>query len=683
MIYIIDDKKSRQKDFGWSEERFETHSVDITPIWSIEELNEKKEAILQSGNIVLFHESFLSSESADKTAEIESFKIELTQNANNLYITYFSGSKSGRKVEDRVCMLPPDALYSNLEVFIDKLRAGDLSFRYLAFGENYQIEETLRERLDKINDENVEDVKVSASGNIFFAATSDNTEVEPPFDNIEITRDWDLDLQDKDITDQDLDGLVNDWFNETKYDIIYIPLCFGSSLSDYMGLRLAMHIRLTSTPNQTTPIFIYGVATYEELKQNYCFDILKTSTVRLIGCDNASFIASIKSEMPECDLAKEIKLIHLDLPSNIGSHSLANQWGAEVLARVANLRYDTPIEVQESQKVLYFKYALFLTDYYNSDVLTTNRTTKAKAIESKGRRILLIDDEADRGWEQIVRALFVNASYIDVVKNKISGFDDLPEKCIERIQKDFYDIYLLDLRLQGEREESIVDTDKFSGMDVLDAIKHINPGNQVIMMTASNKAWNMKKIMEKHANGYYIKEAPEQLLPFDFSQENFKSLRDDITVAFQNAYKRDLWARCDDLLGYIEHSIIEDDLKEELKSQLDIFEKFLLAATDAKKLSSVYLTLFQVFETIKQYYSKDIDFSSSDDKPYLPADIKKIINEFGRTSMDDKVFKKLQQVNRARNNYVHKLHEVCDIDHKSVDGLKTLFEVVSDVIHLL
>ena len=51
--------------------------------------------------------------------------------------------------------------------------------------------------------------------------------------------------------------------------------------------------------------------------------------------------------------------------------------------------------------------------------------------------------------------------------------------------------------------------------------------------------------------------------------------------------------------------------------------------------------------------------------------------------MDDKVFNKLKQVNRARNNYVHKLHEVCDIDHKSVDGLKTLFNVVSDVIHLL
>lgn len=676
MIYIIDDKKSRQKDFGWSEERFETNSVDITPIWSIEELNEKKEAILQDGNIVLFHESFFSSESADKSAEIESFKRELTENANNLYITYFSGSKSGRKVEDRVCMLPPDVLYSNLEVFIDKLRAGDLSFRYLAFGENYQIEEILRERLDKINDENVEDDKVSVSGNIFFAATSDNTEVEPPFDNIEITRDWDLDLQDKDITDQDLDGLVNDWFNETKYDIIYIPLCFGSSLSDYMGLRLAMHIRLTSTPNQTTPIFIYGVATHEEMKQNYCFDILKTSTVRLIGCDNASFIASIKSEMPECDLAKEIKHIHLELPSNIGSHSLANQWGASVLGRAANIEYDIPVEVQEAMKSLYFKNALLQTNLTEEEETTLSK--KAESIESKGRRILLIDDEADRGWEQIIHSLFENA-YVDVVKNKIPYFEALPNQYIKRIQEDFYDLYLLDLRLLGEREESIVNTDQFSGMNILDAIKEINPGNQVIMMTASNKAWNMKKLMEKQANGYYIKEAPELLLPFEFSLENFSSFKNDVEAAFQNVYKRDLWALRFELISYIADSSIDDELKDELQSQLDVYEQFLLNATNKNNLSLVFLTLFQVFDTIKMYYSKEMLFTSMS----IPDNIRDIINEKGSSRMSDPGFKELINVNKARNNFIHKLNKKCGVDYKSVDGVKKLFKVVSDVIHLL
>ena len=679
MIYIIDDKTSRQKDFGWCKERFEAYSdnkITITPIWSIEELNEKKEAILQDGNIVLYHESFFSTENADKTAIIESFKRRLIENANNLYITYFSYSKSGRYVKEQMCMLPPDILYSNLDVFINKLRAGDLSFRYLAFGENYQIEEILRERLDKINDENVEDDKVSASGNIFFAATSDNTEVEPPFDNIEITSDWDLDLQDKDITDQDLDGLVNDWFLETRYDRIYIPLCFGSSLSDYMGLRLAMHIRLTSTPNQKTPIFLYGVATYEEMKQNYCFDILKTSSVRLIGCDNKSFFASIRSEMPECDLAKEIKFIHLDLPSNIGSHSLANQWGASVLGRAANVEYDIPAEVQEAMKSLYFKNALFQTSLTEGDEVTLSK--KAESIESKGRRILLIDDEADRGWAQIIHSLFENA-YVDIVKNKIPNFEALPDQYIKRIQEDFYDLYLLDLRLLGEREESIVNTDKFSGMDVLDAIKEINPGNQVIIMTASNKAWNMKKLMKKQANGYYIKEAPELSLPFEFSQENYSSFKIDVEAAFQNVYKRDLWAMRFELISYIADSSIDDELKDELQSQLDVYEQFLLNATNKNNLSLVFLTLFQVFDTIKRYYSKEMLFTSMS----IPDNIRDIVNEKGSSRMSDSEFKELINVNKARNNFIHKLNKECGVDHKSVNGLKTLFKVVSDIIHLL
>ena len=679
MIYIIDDKTSRQKDFGWCKERFEAYSdnkITITPIWSIEELNEKKEAILQDGNIVLYHESFFSTENADKTTIIESFKRRLIENANNLYITYFSYSKSGRYVKEQMCMLPPDILYSNLDVFINKLRAGDLSFRYLAFGENYQIEEILRERLDKINDENVEDDKVSASGNIFFAATSDNTEVEPPFDNIEITSDWDLYLQDKDITDQDLDGLVNDWFLETRYDRIYIPLCFGSSLSDYLGLRLAMHIRLTSTPNQKTPIFLYGVATYEEMKQNYCFDILKTSSVRLIGCDNESFFASIRSEMPECDLAKEIKFIHLDLPSNIGSHSLANQWGASVLGRAANVEYDIPAEVQEAMKSLYFKNALFQTSLTEGDEVTLSK--KAESIESKGRRILLIDDEADRGWAQIIHSLFENA-YVDIVKNKIPNFEALPDQYIKRIQEDFYDLYLLDLRLLGEREESIVNTDKFSGMDVLDAIKEINPGNQVIIMTASNKAWNMKKLMKKQANGYYIKEAPELSLPFEFSIENYSSFKIDVEAAFQNVYKRDLWAMRFELISYIADSSIDDELKDELQSQLDVYEQFLLNATNKNNLSLVFLTLFQVFDTIKRYYSKEMLFTSMS----IPDNIRDIVNEKGSSRMSDSEFKELINVNKARNNFIHKLNKKCGVDHKSVNGLKTLFKVVSDVIHLL
>ncbi len=678
MIYIIDDKRSRQKDFGWDKMRFGLYSKNIVPIWSIEELRELQETILHEGNTILFHESFCSSEEANTRDIIKAFKSDLRDKSETLYITYFSGSMGARYVGNNRCNLPPDILYSNLEIFINKLIEGDHNFKYLAFGENFEIEESLRDRLDQINDDNIGGEKISVSNTIFFATTSDDTEVEPPFDNIDIKRDWDLNFRDNPISDQDLDKLVMDWFMETKYDAIYIPLCFGKILSDFMGLRLAMHIRLTSTSNQLTPVFIYGVAAHEEIKQNYCFDILKTSTVRLISCDNDSFIRSTQIGLSECNIAKEIGFIHLDMPSNIGGHSLANQWGAEALARATNLKYDIPIEVQESKKTLYFKYALLKSQFSKFDESDSMDSTKTKNIESKGKRILLIDDEADKGWEQIVKALFINA-YLDVIKGKISNFDELPEKYIKRIEEDFYDLYLLDLRLQGENEEDIVQTDKFSGMEILDAIKQINPGNQVIMMTASNKAWNMKKLIDKGANGYYIKEDPELMLPLAFSQENYLSFKKDIETAYKNVYKRDLWAKLYKLFEYIEKSTIDEELKDVLNRQLEIFEQLMIKATNRDEIASVFFTLFQVFDAIKQYYSKEMLFTTMS----IPDNIKHIVDDKGKKRMNNTLFRELRDVNKARKNYVHKLHDTCDIDYKSVEGLRKLLHVVSEIIYVL
>ena len=330
MIYLIDDKESRQRDYGWSEDRLSSYSQFVKPIWGIEALRDFQDQIIQKENVILFHESFPQS---------KDFNVTLDDNSTTLYVVKFSGSKGARFVDERRCMLPPDVLYGNLEIFIKKYQEGELDLRYLAYGENYAFEELLRNRIIEVNKQNTGAARVSCDKKIFFAVTSDNElEVEPPFE-ITPQKDLDLDFSDRDITDIDLDGLVNKWFLQEKYDIIYIPLCFGSVLSDFIGLRLAMHIRFTPSVNSATPIFIYGEVEFEELKSHYCFDILKTQTVRLISCDNASFISSVSSEMPICELQKEIKLIHLDLPSNIGGHSLANQWGAIVLTMSPQKRF--------------------------------------------------------------------------------------------------------------------------------------------------------------------------------------------------------------------------------------------------------------------------------------------------------------------------------------------------------
>ncbi len=51
-------------------------------------------------------------------------------------------------------------------------------------------------------------------------------------------------------SDSELTEIVLNLLKENEYDNIFLPLCFGQTLSDFNGLRLATHIRCTPTKNQ-------------------------------------------------------------------------------------------------------------------------------------------------------------------------------------------------------------------------------------------------------------------------------------------------------------------------------------------------------------------------------------------------------------------------------------------------
>ena len=53
------------------------------------------------------------------------------------------------------------------------------------------------------------------------------------------------------------------------------------------------------------------------------------------------------------------------------------------------------------------------------------------------------------------------------------------------------------LRLNGAAEDGQLVPEEFSGYKVLRRIKELNRGNQVIMLTASNKAWNLKALRRR------------------------------------------------------------------------------------------------------------------------------------------------------------------------------------------
>lgn len=597
MIYIIDDKKSRQIDYGWDDTLFAKYQDIVFPIWDFKELEKCKEQILQDGNIILFHESFFSSCYQDREKFLENFKEELIGN-ENLYVVFFSGSKNSRFVDGRLCMLPPHVLYENLELFIESNITNDVNLRVLAFGKNFTLEEDLRKRLIDINNQNAGFEKLLPSHSIFFAAADaeQELEVEPPFKNIIKFDGWDN--FSSDISDIDLDDLVHQWFDETQYDAIYIPLSFGNTLSDFIGLRLAMHIRLTPSINDKRPIFIYGVATYEEIIQHECLDILKTSSVHLIGCDNKSFLNSLQIERRE-ESANYINKIHLDLPSNLGdNHSVANKWAISRWVEMINLNRAISIEQPyDLIKSLYFKY--LVARYRRYDNLKIEERCNVKIEGIQGKIIAYIDDEYDKGWENVIREIIeLNGAKLVCFK----GFDKKisREELLHRIynfikEYECADCYLVDLRLH---EDDFSTTEKLTGHLVSQKIKEQNKGNQIIVFTASNKIWNLKEEIENiGATAYILKESPELNLKWQDSLSLYNEFVNALIKACSLSYLKSIYTKLNQIKHYLlSYSLFGEKIKE-IVAHIDVAFDLLTLSYDKKEYKSYsYLQLFLIIE---------------------------------------------------------------------------------------
>lgn len=581
MIYIIDDKRSRQRDYGWDDERFSQYENILTPIWNMDSLAIHRGDMLEENNIILFHESFLSSDDEERNSVINSLKADLKEHAPSLYVTYFSGSKNGRFVDERNCMLPPDVLYTNLITFINKLQEGHLDLKYLAFGENFQLEETIRARLDEVNDSNVGGERVPVNKRILFAVTSED-EIEPPFE-IDVTNEWDF--FDEDVSDSELNSIVIKWLNDNQYDAIYIPLYFGNVYSDYMGLRLAMHIRMTDTSNRYTPIFIYGVSTYEEVSKNECFEVFKFQSVYLIGADNKSLVDSLTMNSLISENGKDIDRILLNVPSNIGdNHSVANRWAMYRWCDMLKWPGDTPtISSSGLEDSLYFKY--LVAKFGGHDKFSKKHKYDIRIDGIEGKTILYVDDEYDKGWETLLRIIFEsnNANFLC-----FKGFD---KKCsraelIDRV-KDYLDgndadCYLIDLRLHDDDFEKN-NNHNLTGHEIAKYIKKKNAGNQIVVFTASNKIWNLKEeIFKIGASGYAMKESPDLNLKRQESLSLYQEFASAIKQACKMSYLKDLVDKQNSLKGLLPSitqldSIVNLLSRDQGKNDQDLLGAALLA----------------------------------------------------------------------------------------------------------
>lgn len=689
MIYLIDDKKDRQhKDFGWSDERFTQYANFIKPLYSIEEIVQIGENLYDEKNIILYHESFLDFTNDSQKALDQRKKLQnIAKTKTELAVAFFSGSQGSRSLNNNIAHLPVSILYQNLEIAVKQHMKGSIELKYILFGKNPEIESELNEILIQAN-RLIENNSIEISGKTLFIHPDEDF-IQNAISNAhteEIYQDKDSDMSEITIK------LVNDY----EYDNLFIPLCFGPTLSDYNGLRLATHFRCTPTKNQLKRIFIYGFVGLDYLIEHEYFNILKTKNVELVQYSKKAFeLATIKNFEPlkPEELSKEIQKLKLDPPLNYAdSHSIANEWAIYQWAQTIGCdETDELTKVFKNVKAnLYFKYLRTINPISELDKISLDKLRIN--LESKPR-VLLIDDEGDKGWNEIFAHLLYDNNEIDIdylgddFKNKSQ--DEIIEISIEKIFNDDIEIVILDFRLNASDFHNI-SSEHITSIELLKKIKEKNPGVQVIAFSATNKVWNLQAIQNAGSDGFLLKAGPENSGNLQFTRNSIIKFKDIFKDCVEKLYLIEFYNSLFQVKSNINDCDCEDDSEFEdflkaLRSQIKLIEQSGRQVNPKFTITQdvIFLNCYNFLEMFRNHYLIENDFrfylgieeftlhryeyekgiitpngdfirNSGYDKPsWFQCIVGLLVDYFQVVDQNDEIIKTLWQIKTWRNNYIH------------------------------
>jgi CheY-like chemotaxis protein len=431
------------------------------------------------------------------------------------------------------------------------------------------------------------------------------------------------------ITDSKIDHwIINILFGlNSKIERLIIPIRLGFEDPECIGLRIGLHIRLTKElkAQRYIPILFVSVnESREEIMSNQINSnhlltslILYTPGSKLIDLfDLNETVTDFPSKIDEPIFKNEV-LPKLIIPNKRGSgHQLSNEWGALRLSKLARIRLSTLSKPTD----LYFKYLFAYSDFeINSKIMN-----KIGPI-MKDCKFLIIDDNAKNGWEELI----VHIIYSEVINKNISksictSIVDF-EQALSYNDFESQDVIFLDLRLKKDEEniqnESL---NELSGVQVLRKIKSINKGIQVIIITASNKAWNIKALLDAGADSYFIKESIDVPISDATSKKNYEEFIDNIKIAVQRNYLKVISSKIDAInLKFKSFLNLDDEQKSDFLNEIILlleqsFDMHYNAKTE-KQYAYAYVTLYMVIEII----NKEFVFNNEDNNWYIEDELLK------------------------------------------------------------
>ncbi|MDX2250158.1 MAG: hypothetical protein SF052_25470 [Bacteroidia bacterium] len=257
----------------------------------------------------------------------------------------------------------------------------------------------------------------------------------------------------QEVTDQKIDEWINQIFDQhSTIEKIIIPARLGKDDTDYTGLRVGLHIRLTKRLNakRLIPIIFVSEQTKSEIISNQIENnkektgyLLFTPGVKLVS----SFDIKTAAETFNTTISEhEMKI--LVLPKLIltnqreQGHQLANEWGAFRLAKFAGKELTT----LKLPPDLYFKY-----QFAKTDINIQPQKVSFIGLEKKGCNALLIDDYAEKGWAEVLEHIL--RSHINPHRSKLEIMTNFEDAYASQNYED-KDIIFLDLRLKPEEDKA-------------------------------------------------------------------------------------------------------------------------------------------------------------------------------------------------------------------------------------
>tara|TARA_B110000503_G_scaffold105005_1_gene156715 strand:+ start:7444 stop:9147 length:1704 start_codon:yes stop_codon:yes gene_type:complete len=464
---------------------------------------------------------------------------------------------------------------------------------------------------------------------LFFDATTKLVNPQDEFFIGENTRE--LLIDEDTLIDEVLTTIINDNLLEEEYTNIILPACFGAILSNFIGLRLATQIRCTPGVNQTSNIFLYSFTGIQDYFNNECFNILKTTGVSLIDYDIQTILNCFNKQqriLSPNNLKQQVSNLKLDVPLNYAdSHSVANEWAIYRWANALNTSDNQILKIETKlENDLYFKYLKAINPVSEIEEINLK---ELKLNFSGDPKVLYIDDEAEKGWWEIFCKILddeneIFFSHLDDEFNQ-KNQNEIIDISLNKVIEEKIDIVILDLRLHKE-DFNNKPINEITGFKILEKIKNHNKGIQVIIFSATNKIWNLQALQNAGADGFIIKESPNNNYEPGFTKQSIEKMLLKVDECLDMIFLKDVYNHMKRVKKHLqnvsnntgeyglEEGLVKMKFKNEISIQLDIIYDCL--SRTSKNISSdirdensylnlSFISIFKIIELINDYFTDE------------------------------------------------------------------------------